>query len=141
MVLKNLLDKVMKEHKNILILGRNNSDIKEYFTLDSNNYINYNGVSIKYLTVHASKGLEEECVVIINLRDNILGFPSKIKNDKILSIFNTNKDIYPYEEERRLFYVAMTRTRTDIYFLVDKNNPSMFIKELIKDNKKYIEYI
>ena len=50
-------------------------------------------------------------------------------------------NIYPYEEERRLFYVALTRTKSDVYLLVDKKSPSMFVKELIKDNKKYIEYI
>ena len=46
-----------------------------------------------------------------------------------------------YEEERRLFYVALTRTRNYIYLLVPKNDPSIFIKELIKDNKKDIEII
>lgn len=139
--LKKLLDKVIKDHKNILILGRNNFDIEKYFKLDSNNCINYNGINIKYLTIHSSKGLEEECVVIINLKDDILGIPNKIKNDKILKSVNNNIDIYPYEEERRLFYVAMTRTKSDVYLLVDKRNPSIFVKEIIKDNKKYIEYI
>ena len=139
--LKKLLDIVLKNHKNILILGRNNFDIDKYFKLDSNNCINYNGVNIKYLTIHASKGLEEECVVIINLKDDILGIPNKIQDDNILKCVNNNIDIYPYEEERRLFYVAITRTKSDVYFLVDKKNPSIFVKELIKDNKKYIEYI
>ena len=139
--LKKLLDKVLECHKNILILGRNNFDIDKYFKLDSSGCINYNGVNIKYLTIHASKGLEEECVIIINLKDDILGIPNKIKDNKILKNVNNNKDIYPYEEERRLFYVAMTRTKSDVYFLVDKNRPSIFVKELIKDNSKYIEYI
>ena len=93
------------------------------------------------MTIHSSKGLEEECVIIINLKDDVLGIPNKIENDKILKYVNNNIDIYPYEEERRLFYVGLTRTKSDVYLLVDKKNPSMFVKELIMDNKKYIEYI
>lgn len=135
-----LLDIVLKKHKKILILGRNNFDINKYFNVDKDNNIIYKNTKIKYLTIHASKGLEEECVVIINLKDDILGIPNKIKNYKILNIFN-NKDLYPFEEERRLFYVALTRSKSDVYLLVDKNNPSIFIKEIIKDNKKYIVYI
>ena len=139
--LKKLLDKVIEKHKNILILGRNNFDIDRYFKLDKDNNIQYSKANIRYLTIHASKGLEEEFVVIINLKDDILGIPNKIKDDKILKCVNNNIDIYPYEEERRLFYVALTRTKSDVYLLVDKKNPSIFVKELIKDSSKYIEYI
>ena len=139
--LKKLIDKVLVMHKNILILGRNNFDIDKYFKLDSSNRIQYKEGNIKYLTMHSSKGLEEECVIIINLKDDILGVPSKIKDDKILKSVNNNLDIYPYEEERRLFYVAITRTKSDVYLLVDKKNPSIFVKEIIRDSSKYIEYI
>ena len=139
--LKKLLDEVLKYHKNILILGRNNFDIDKHFKLADDNCIYYSDGNIKYLTIHASKGLEEECVIIINLRDDTLGIPNKIKDNEILKCVNNNVDLYPYEEERRLFYVALTRTKSDIYLLVDKKNPSIFVKELIKDNKKYIEYI
>jgi len=138
--LNKLLDKVIEKHKNILILGRNNFDINKYFKLNENNIIEYKGINIKYLTIHSSKGLEEECVIIINLKDDILGIPNKIKDDKILKCFN-NKDIYPYEEERRLFYVGLTRSKNEVYLLVDKKNPSIFIKELIKDSYKYVEFI
>ena len=138
--LKCLLDYVYKYHNKVLVLGRNNSDINQYFSV-INGAFEYNGRVNKYLTVHASKGLEEECVVIINLKDDLLGFPSRIKDDKILDNVNNGNDIYPYEEERRLFYVALTRTKSDVYLLVDKNNPSIFIKEVIKDYSRYIEYI
>ena len=64
---------------------------------------------------------------------------SKIKDDKLLRYVNNSIDNYPYEEERRLFYVALTRTKNEVFMLVDKKNPSIFIKELINDNTKYIE--
>jgi len=139
--LKKLLDVILLKYKNILILGRNNFDIDKYFKQGADGYIKYNGIDIKYLTIHGSKGLEEECVVIINLRDDTLGIPNKIMDDKILKYVNNNIDIYPFEEERRLFYVALTRTKNEVYLLVDKKNPSIFVKELIKNYSKYIEYI
>ena len=138
--LSKLLDYILRYHENILVLGRNNYDIEKYFNVNNNSFV-YNGKILKYLTVHSSKGLEEECVVLINLKDDILGFPNKIKNEKILSNVLKFKDIYPYEEERRLFYVALTRTKSDVYLLVDRENPSVFVKELIRDYSNYIEYI
>ena len=139
--LTHLLDIVLKSHKNILILGRNNFDIEKYFKLDNEGFFLYKDTKIKYLTMHSSKGLESECVIIINMCNDILGIPNKMKDDKILKYVNNGIDIYPYEEERRLFYVGLTRTKSNVYLLVDKKNPSLFIKEIIKDNNKYIEYI
>ena len=64
-----------------------------------------------YLTVHKSKGLEEENVIIINLTNNKTGFPNKIEDNKILKYVSCKEDKYKYAEERRLFYVAITRTK------------------------------
>lgn len=139
--LEKLLDIVIEKYKNILILGRNNFDIEKYFKLDNEGYFIYKEVRIKYLTMHASKGLEEECVIIINLIDDTLGIPNKIKDSGILRYVNKCYDKYPYEEERRLFYVALTRTKNDVFMLVNKKSMSVFVKEIIKDYNKYIEYI
>ena len=112
-----------------LILGRNNKD-KDLFNVQDK----------PFLTIHKSKGLEEDNIILINLTNNNNSLPSKIKNHKIINkIIKT--DYYPYEEERRLFYVALTRTRNNIYLLVPKSNYSIFIKELMKYYKNYIEYI
>ena len=112
-----------------LILGRNNTD-KDLFNVQDK----------PFLTIHKSKGLEEDNIILINLTNNNNSLPSKIKNHKVINkIIKT--DYYPYEEERRLFYVALTRTRNNIYLLVPKSNYSIFIKELMKNYKNYIEYI
>lgn len=136
-----LLEIVIKEYKNILILGRNNFDINKYFKIDKNGYFFYKDKKIRYLTMHASKGLEEDCVIIINLKDDILGIPNKIKDSKLLKYVNKNYDKYPYEEERRLFYVALTRTKNTVYLLVDKDNKSIFVKEIIREYNRHIEFI
>lgn len=144
-----LVLKIYNENKkSILVLGRNNNDVNlvlgEKFKLKGFEKIVYLGnkdVDIKFLTAHRSKGLEEECVIIINLENKILGFPNKIDDEKILRFVNRNDEKYMYEEERRLFYVALTRTKSYVYLLTQKNNSSIFVEELIRNYKNEIEII
>ncbi|MBE6161467.1 MAG: hypothetical protein E7158_04530 [Firmicutes bacterium] len=118
-----------------IILGRNNKDIYKYF--NNEEMIKYN---IKYLTIHKSKGLEDDNIVVINLTNDFNSIPSSIKNDYLIDLLIDNsKDIY--FEERRLFYVALTRTKNNVYLITNKHYESSFIKELINDYKKYIEFI
>lgn len=116
----------------ILILGRNNND-KTTFNVNEDE-------KIKFLTIHKSKGLEEDNVIIINLINKTNSLPSKIKNHQIIEIL-TNKESIFYEEERRLFYVAITRSRNNVYLLIPYSNYSIFVKEIIKDNKSDIEIL
>lgn len=133
-------------HKNILILGRNNFDI--YSVLDTKYFkyndgiitcLNNNEIKMKYLTVHKSKGLEEDNVIMINMRNDILGFPCKIKDDKLLRFVSINKESYLYGEERRLFYVGLTRTKNKVYLFTPLSNESVFIKELKQSYGKSIK--
>ena len=64
-----------------------------------------------------------------------MGFPSKIKDEKILKYVNNTKNYYPYEEERRLFYVALTRTKNRVYIISPIKNESIFIKEISKNKQ------
>lgn len=132
----------------MLVLGRNNNDIN--MLMDNRmkilqdgtlKLVYYPDIKIKYLTVHKSKGLEEENVIIINLENKLLGFPSQIKNDKVLRFVSINSDKYPYGEERRLFYVALTRTKNNIYLLVPKNNKSIFVQEIEKNYTDFVEIV
>ncbi len=108
---------------NILVLGRNNEDIRD---IDWENK----------LTIHRSKGLEEDNVILVN-SDSI---PSRVPNERILRYVLNDKDYILYEEERRLFYVALTRTKEKIYIMVNKNI-SPFVKELMRDYKDHIEIL
>lgn len=139
---KKLLDIVTST--NIMILGRNNKDIYDVLSKDidfSNNQIIYKDKNIYYKTIHKAKGLEEDDIIIINLTNDTNSLPSKIKDESILKYVLIHKDIYPFEEERRLFYVGLTRTKNYCYLFVDKNNPSIFVEELVKKYKKYITII
>ena len=146
-VLEELFDYLSKNNiKDIMILGRNNGDINKYLNnnitinKDTITYQKNTNLNIRYLTVHKSKGLESECVIIINLEDKISGFPNKMQNNHVIDLLSY-KDEYLYAEERRLFYVALTRTLTDTYLIIPTSKCSIFVEEIIKDNKKNIEYI
>ena len=130
--LNNVWDNIANSTKtDTLILGRNNNDI---------NKIPYLNKNMRYMTVHKSKGLEAQEVIIINLENSITGFPSKIKNSEYLKyVLPQTED--NYNEERRLFYVALTRTKSKVILLVNQKNPSIFVTEIIKHSKKYIKII
>lgn len=123
-------------NQKILVLGRNNFDINDILNneikLKQDKLIikNYETLDITYMTIHKSKGLESDNVILLNLRQEITGFPSQIKDSQLFRLIN-KKDIYPYSEERRLFYVALTRTKNYVYLLTPNKNPSIFIQELI----------
>lgn len=133
---KLILDIYKNGNSEIMILGRNNSDIYSVidhdFLLKGNQvvYLQNENIQMKFYTVHKSKGLESETVIIINMEDRILGFPSQIEEDRILRFVLNQKEYYPFEEERRLFYVALTRTKNEVYLLIPVNKPSIFAKEL-----------
>lgn len=128
-----------------LILGRNNKDINllidKDITYKDNKIIikNYEEIDITFLTIHRSKGLESNNVFIINLENSICGLPSKMKNNTMLNYVNKVEEKYPYGEERRLFYVGLTRTKNYCILLVNKSNESIFVKELVRSYKKQIK--
>lgn len=138
----NLFQKI--NEKNLFVLGRNNNDINIFninpFIIESDNII-YKDKNIKFMSVHKSKGLENDAVVIVNLEDKMLGFPSKCEDDILISYLNNFKVYYPYDEERRLFYVALTRTKGNVYLFVPIKNKSIFVSEIIKENRNLIEFI
>lgn len=136
---KKLISHIATFSKEIMIIGRNNKDIYDVidsdFSLEGNGnliYKNKRDIKIRYLTAHKSKGLEAENVIIINMDDKVMGFPSKLEDEKILKYVIKSKIIYPFEEERRLFYVALTRTKNNVYLLTSYNRPSIFTKEILK---------
>lgn len=128
----------------ILLLGRYgfDGDLLEHSGLFE--YINRGGkvksikyprLNITFMTAHSSKGLGYDDVIIINGRNETYGFPSKIEDDPVLSFVIKGDRSIDYAEERRLFYVAMTRTKNRVFFVAPEQNPSEFLLELKRDYK------
>ncbi|MDG0789970.1 topoisomerase DNA-binding C4 zinc finger domain-containing protein [Cohnella ginsengisoli] len=94
-------------------------------------YRRFRDLKITFFTAHRSKGLEAENVIIINAKNSLVGFPNKIADDPILGWVLTERDNFDFAEERRLFYVAITRTKNRCIILAPETGMSVFVKELI----------
>ena len=94
-------------------------------------YYNIEGRKIEFITVHRSKGLEADYVILLQCNKDTYGFPSLVSDDPVLNYVLTNGDSFPFGEERRLFYVAMTRAKIKTFVLYDKRFPSVFVDEFL----------
>ena len=126
----------------ILLLGRFQIDrlrllhcTQFKLTSDSIEFQTRPDLKIRFLTVHQSKGLEADYVIILNNRDAKLGFPAHVKDPplkaELVRIVDELKlDQASVNEERRLFYVALTRAKQQVILLTVDGKESSFIKEL-----------
>ena len=96
----------------------------------------YPKARLTFLTAHRSKGLGYDNVIIINAVNATYGFPSKIEDDPVMKLVIREDRTIEYAEERRLFYVAMTRTKNRVYIAVPQQRPSRFVAELVQEYDK-----
>ncbi len=128
------------EKKSVLLIGRYNFDgrnlarLEDHFEFNAGRIISkkYPKLHISFLTAHSAKGLGYDNVVVINGKDDVLGFPSKIEDDPVMKLVIKDDESIDFAEERRLFYVALTRTKNRVYIVTPEHHPSKFILE-IKD--------
>lgn len=90
-------------------------------------------LKISFKTIHASKGLEADHVILLNADSGRMGFPSEIVDDPLLSLVSPEEEAFQNAEERRVMYVAMTRARHTLTILASNARPSSFVTELKKD--------
>ncbi len=101
----------------------------------------FRNISLDFKTAHASKGLESDHVVILKMVSGKYGFPSNISDDPILDLVLSKPELHEYAEERRVFYVALSRARTSVTILSSRVSQSVFIEEMVADSQYEIEII
>lgn len=127
--------------KSVFLLGRYSFD--DYYlsfmyqSIKEGNRFYYviGGRKIEFLTVHKSKGLEADYVILLQCNKDTYGFPSLVSDDPVLSYVLTKGDQFSFGEERRLFYVAITRAKMKTLVLYDKRFPSVFVDEFLHPEK------
>jgi len=131
-------------NSNVLLIGRYGFDMsqmldtglfaKKFQGKEEKYYsVAYPQLLMTFLTAHSSKGLTYDNVIILNNLNGVYGFPAQIEDDPVLKFVTNNDQSYEFAEERRLFYVALTRTKNRVYILAPQTRPSRFVIELIND--------
>lgn len=131
------------EKSSILLIGRYNYDMYKLCRTGKFKELSagrvkseaYPSANITFMTAHSSKGLGYDNVILINMFEGKFGFPCQIEDDPIMKLVTYEDNSMPFAEERRLFYVAMTRTKNRVYIAAPKVRPSRFLVELIRDFK------
>ena len=122
------------EVKTVLFLGRYNTEILSSFAeFDYYRFIqalnrDHANLDLQYKTMHGSKGLEADYVIILDH-----GFPSEKVDDPVLNLVLAEAELYPNAEERRLFYVALTRAKEKVFIATKSGKRSPFVDEIIKN--------
>lgn len=109
------------EDPEVLVLGRYNNSRQAV------------PAGVEFNTVHRAKGTEADYVVVVDLTDDRWGFPSQIDDDPLLELVlpPLRDTAFAFAEERRLFYVALTRARHGTYLITHPTFPSAFVLELL----------
>ena len=112
----------------IRILARYVSNLPEKKFVESN----WEG-PVEISSIHAAKGLEADYVVVMDMVQDFRGFPSTIEDDPVMRLVMPEKDLHQHGEERRLFYVAVTRARRETHLISPVSAPSLFTLEMLRD--------
>jgi DNA helicase-4 len=87
-------------------------------------------LQLRFKTIHASKGLEDDHVILLHANSGRTGFPAEIADDPLLTLVSPETEAFQNAEERRVMYVAMTRARYTLTILTSSLSPSSFVTEL-----------
>uniref|UniRef100_A0A486XL09 DNA 3'-5' helicase n=1 Tax=Rheinheimera sp. BAL341 TaxID=1708203 RepID=A0A486XL09_9GAMM len=96
-------------------------------------------IKIEFSTCHSSKGREADFVILMDMEKGKNGFPAEKIEHPLIEFLLPEMEIYEFAEERRLFYVALTRAKERVFILSNEENCSDFVKEIRKYGEKLID--
>ena len=140
--LEGILNETQGNAASVMLLGRHNQEatwpvdmdgMKLNEKMDGYVWPGHPELKMSFLTVHKAKGLEADYVVLLNFLDDMLGFPNMMVDDPLLELLLSKKEQIPFAEERRVFYVALTRARRRVFILVPDTGASVFLEDIPED--------
>lgn len=90
----------------------------------------FENIEVSGLSFHRAKGLEADYTILLDVSEGEYGVPSRIEDDELLNLVMPQPETFEYAEERRLFYVALTRASRGVFLLMNGRQPSRYIHEL-----------
>lgn len=116
----------------VYVLGRYNAD-RQYLPAGKSRFERW--LDVSFLTIHRSKGAEADFVILPEMLSVLRGrsFPNTRADDPVLTLAMPSGDNFPQGEERRLFYVALTRARRSVAMFTVRGRYSSFLRELAED--------
>nr|WP_246708250.1 UvrD-helicase domain-containing protein [Rhizobium laguerreae] len=90
----------------------------------------FENIEVSGLSFHRAKGLEADYTILLDVSEGEYGVPSRIEDDELLNLVMPQPETFEYAEERRLFYVALTRASRGVFLLMNDRQPSRYIHEL-----------
>ena len=90
-------------------------------------------IKLTFSSMHKAKGITKDIVIILNMNAGSNGMPSLRTSDPLIEMLLSHEDSYPFAEERRLFYVSITRAKEATYVVADRTKPSQFLYEIFDD--------
>ncbi|MEZ9418786.1 DNA helicase IV [Vibrio breoganii] len=126
--LEKTLQRVNNTHKplSVLVLGRTHKDKPSKLQQWQSEYSN---LEFNFMTCHSSKGKEADVVLLMGVNEH--NFPQKERAPHLDVALKSSNESFPFAEERRLFYVALTRAKQEAIVSYDLQ-PSPFITELLE---------
>lgn len=143
--LQTLIEKMVArvpENKTAYIISRYSYDVNALASPSIKMDYDHNGDSVtlqisgrkvRFMTIHGSKGLEADYVFVLNCNSGLYGFPSLVSDDPVLDYVLSDQEHFEYAEERRVFYVGITRAKVHTVVMYNENTPSPFVSEMNTD--------
>lgn len=135
----NRLNSGSEKKKTVAVLGRFHKDLNGLKNnLTRTKLQSYPYLEVLFSTIHGSKGLEYDYVIVAKMeKGKYLGFPCQIEDNPLLDLVMPKKESYEFAEERRLWYVAVTRARSSVTIIANRESRSEFTEELVNPEFEY----
>ena len=126
----------------VYILGRYHRNKPRFFDAIAG-FGSQRGIAFEFSTAHSAKGEERDYVIVVGLEAGEYGFPASVADDPVMDLVLAEEEPFSYAEERRLFYVAMTRAKRRVYLVAPQDNASTFVQDdlLTKRYRQWVEHV